>query len=926
MFNQPNRLSTKNNPSVNDRIDLTDTSSNHISDDICQIIVDEFKLELTENLFRFKNENLFTDIYIYVEGVEFACHKVVLCAASSYFKAMFSCDLKESRLGKVYIENILPWTMKRLLDFIYTGRIEINYENVVDIFNAAVMFQLYKLIDKCTMYIQEHIDLSNCVEINLFASMHNLNQLEHDTFKFMMENFMQLINSSEDFKRFLSKQQQAYELDSIEEKNIELVDENNFPDFVRLNEKTFVDLIKSDLLNVTREFYVYYAINTWFEYFLLVNNNKKPLQKSSKVAKNFQELYEGLLKSLRLNALTREELQFILKYDKYIQENQNLLTQLNNLLENSNESSSLSFLLANSSSNSLLNQTNSTINHGNNLSQSVNSATNLASATSKNNSENIFSVSSSGNHSRQATELILTNNLRPSTIPRDYFCYLNMNQFQYYDFYRSKWDTLDKRPYEQTINGYSVCVINNILYIIGGHLFNDRMPDHLDLVDTVYKFNPIRNQWSMCKPMLRKRAFHLSLPLTNSATILNEQVSNLKSNSYSTADTSSHQNYIFLFYGVCNPDETNEAFSISISQTQRLAQCTSIEYYTVETDQWSFLNISNSLLEHHVFLSINQYYRLTQTSTTGNQDLTDNNPSNPNNNAHGLEQEYDSILRQQLQQNQLDEQINNQNTTPNLSAPNMVLTNLINLQITQSKSIVSLKNLIYILKENCIHCYEFNATQSQLNCLPYFRLPINLNSFILAGAVSVKASKLCMSLFSWYSDSEENLINPNMVASFDSPIDSVGASSTSSEDLEQHFNVDLNDNELDNDYLDYLNQRRLLKNKKEALIYLMNPQQATIYEFYPARNKLKKLPDLNFKHLLNETTLVKIRSKLFVTGGINETESTSNIVECFDTQSNTWSVFSSSEVYQIERAHHEYEATANIPIVKKFLKLKMSLV
>ncbi len=163
------------------------------------IKLDESQLEMLENLSRFKNECLFTDIYIYVDGVEFPCHKVILCAASNYFKAMFSCDLKESRLGKVFIENISPWTMKRLLDYIYTGKVEINYDNVIDIFNAAVMFQLFKLADKCTTYIQQHIDIQNCIEINLFASMHNLVQLENDTFQFILENFMQLINLNNSF-------------------------------------------------------------------------------------------------------------------------------------------------------------------------------------------------------------------------------------------------------------------------------------------------------------------------------------------------------------------------------------------------------------------------------------------------------------------------------------------------------------------------------------------------------------------------------------------------------------------------------------------------------------------------------------------------------------------------------------------------------
>ena len=152
----------------------------------CKVADDDFPAEIIENLVKFRNENLFTDISIYVEGVEFPCHKAILCASSNYFKAMFSCDLKESRLGKVYIENISPWTMKRLLDYIYTGKIEINLANVIDLLNSALLFELNKLIDKCINFVLDNIDLNNCVELNLFASMHQLKKLEQYTFQFIL--------------------------------------------------------------------------------------------------------------------------------------------------------------------------------------------------------------------------------------------------------------------------------------------------------------------------------------------------------------------------------------------------------------------------------------------------------------------------------------------------------------------------------------------------------------------------------------------------------------------------------------------------------------------------------------------------------------------------------------------------------------------
>ena len=161
---------------------------------VCGVHLGAFQLEWLRTLQTFRNEALFCDICIYIDGIEFPCHKVVLCAASSYFKAMFSCDLKESRLGKVYIENISPWTMKRLLDFIYTGCIEIACDNVIDVFNAAAMFQLGALADTCVAFVRQHVDAQNCVDIHMFAAMHGLADLEAHAFAYMLDNFMQLLN------------------------------------------------------------------------------------------------------------------------------------------------------------------------------------------------------------------------------------------------------------------------------------------------------------------------------------------------------------------------------------------------------------------------------------------------------------------------------------------------------------------------------------------------------------------------------------------------------------------------------------------------------------------------------------------------------------------------------------------------------------
>ena len=447
MLKHTNTLDEMQHPTTSKKFFLQDDSVSSPSKN--SMYIEEFQLETIENLYKFKNESLFTDISIYIEGVEFPCHKVVLCAASIYFKTMFLCDLKESRQGKVYFENISPWTMKRLLDFIYTGRIEINFENVIDLYNAACMFQLDKLEEKCTHYIKQHIDLYNCVEINLFASMHSLVDLESDTFAFILENFMDLINLKTDIL-------------ALSDENAMLVNES---DFVRLNESTFTDLLKSDLLNVSREIYAYYALNKWI--FHHKSNN-----------------YESLFKLIRLNALSKEELTYILENDVHVKMNAHLRKLVSDILEKNYspsirgatkaqvESETASSQLTNTKKRNSLNNSEakyeSQLQKNENLSlfmQSIqkNSIVSkpLIAKSSCNSSTNSCSSSSSttsshgGNDILAFSEMNLNNlcslsnkanksNLRPSTIPREYLCSLNLDQFLFYDFYKSKWDTCSK--------------------------------------------------------------------------------------------------------------------------------------------------------------------------------------------------------------------------------------------------------------------------------------------------------------------------------------------------------------------------------------------------------------------------------------------------------------------------------------------------
>ena len=116
-------------------------------------------------------------------------------------------------------------------------------------------------------------------------------------------------------------------------------------------------------------------------------------------------------------------------------------------------------------------------------------------------------------------------------------------------------------------------------------------------------------------------------------------------------------------------------------------------------------------------------------------------------------------------------------------------------------------------------------------------------------------------------------------------------------------------------------------------------QLGVLYQFYPAKNKLKKLPNLLLKHSSNETSIICIKSKLYVTGGIlsgDEQNETGTAIEEYDDQKETWTVFMNStearispttSVFSIQETDGALKSQNNgVYEFQRFFKLKMALV
>ncbi|KAL1116712.1 hypothetical protein AAG570_005184 [Ranatra chinensis] len=176
---------------------------------------------------------MLTDVVLEVGSELFHSHKVVLAAASPYFKAMFTSGLMETEMSRVTLHGVCPSAMSKLLEFIYTGKIRVTETTVCTLLPAAAMFQVADVIKACCIFLERQLSPSNAIGIASFAEQHGCLELKNRVNQYVLRNFSQVCQEDE---------------------------------FLTLSAAQLVDLIKKDELIVREEREVYTAVIRWVRY------------------------------------------------------------------------------------------------------------------------------------------------------------------------------------------------------------------------------------------------------------------------------------------------------------------------------------------------------------------------------------------------------------------------------------------------------------------------------------------------------------------------------------------------------------------------------------------------------------------------------------------------------------------------------------
>lgn len=157
---------------------------------------------LQDGLYDLLENDKLVDCVLKIKDKEFPCHRLVLCACSSYFRAIFLSDLDESKKKEIVLEDVEPGVMGLILKYLYTSKINVTEHNVQDIFAVANMYQIPSIFTVCVSFLQKRLSLSNCLAIFRLGLMLDCPRLAVSARNYACERF-QLISRDEDFFQLL---------------------------------------------------------------------------------------------------------------------------------------------------------------------------------------------------------------------------------------------------------------------------------------------------------------------------------------------------------------------------------------------------------------------------------------------------------------------------------------------------------------------------------------------------------------------------------------------------------------------------------------------------------------------------------------------------------------------------------------------------
>ncbi|XP_002736418.1 kelch-like protein 28 [Saccoglossus kowalevskii] len=139
------------------------------------------------------------DIVLQVSDKEYKAHTAVLVASSPYFEALLRSGMKESVENRVELHGISNVAMEIVLQYMYSGCIDVDLFNALEVLVAADLFLMTSLKSMNEHFLSNNIDTENCLFLRALSQRFHLAILLMNCNKFLQkrENLKEIVSGEE---------------------------------------------------------------------------------------------------------------------------------------------------------------------------------------------------------------------------------------------------------------------------------------------------------------------------------------------------------------------------------------------------------------------------------------------------------------------------------------------------------------------------------------------------------------------------------------------------------------------------------------------------------------------------------------------------------------------------------------------------------
>lgn len=148
---------------------------------------------------------------------------------------MLSANMTEAKKDEIELKDLDGRTLRTLIEYCYTGEIEIRSDNIETLLPAASRYEFVEIEEECSKFLECVLKANplNCISYYSLAHLYNFSGLKEISKRFACEHFMKVKDSDE---------------------------------FLLMNFQELSELINSDNLIATREEDVFDGVMAWINH------------------------------------------------------------------------------------------------------------------------------------------------------------------------------------------------------------------------------------------------------------------------------------------------------------------------------------------------------------------------------------------------------------------------------------------------------------------------------------------------------------------------------------------------------------------------------------------------------------------------------------------------------------------------------------